>query len=293
MSVDNQPLATSRVAKLLQGRKTPIQDPIVNKTEDDSLFKLIPIDNVIPDPDQPRKTFSEDKLSELAASIKARGILQPIRVVPADEPGKYIIVNGERRWRAAKQAELKEVPAYIGEDTSKSERLIDGLVENIVRANLSSIEKANAIVEIQKANPQLSDKALAKKIGISRNMLYRLLNIHKLPEYMHEIFYAERLTDRHAKALLMLDEHKQLQEELFQNISDEKISGTEAIKLAEEWLSQITKKSPISKFYGSFITKISKIDKKVEKMDETEKNLMKDQIKDMKRLLDSLESKLK
>jgi len=104
--------------------------------------KLIPIDEIVPNPNQPRRRFSEEELKELAESIKEFGVLQPIIVREKD--GKYEIVAGERRWRAAKMAGLSRIPAVVKE-VSDEEMMILSLVENLQREDLNPVERARAI----------------------------------------------------------------------------------------------------------------------------------------------------
>lgn len=282
-----------RVQNLLNHRKQVAQ--LSNeKNNDGAPFKYIGVDDIVSNPDQPRKTFDENDLKELAASIKSRGILMPIRVVKIEE-NKYMLVAGERRWRAAKIAGLTVVPGFISEDVIKIDQLINGLVENVQRKGLSAYEKYKTIIEIQELNPNLTDKELAVKIGISRVTLYRYLNIHKLPEHIQEKFCSLKLNDRHAKALLMLDNHKQLQDELWNKILDEKTSGPVSLNMAEEWLNDIDsniQKSPLTNYYNDFKDKLGKIDKKIDKMEVPIRNKIVEEIKKMKSLLDDLEKRM-
>lgn len=264
------------------------------ENEQDVPFKLISLDRIMADPDQPRQNFKEEKINELAESINARGVLQPIRVIPIED-SKYMLVAGERRWRAAQKAGLQEIPAVVVDNKSKFDRLIDGLVENIQRDNLSALEKADSIRKIQELNPHFSDTVLAKTIGISRMMLYRLMNIHKLPDHILSLFEKENLNDRHAKALLMLADYSQLQEELLSKIIEEKLSGPEAIKQAEEFLSNMSgtvKKTVISKYYNNIMTATSQIEKKISKVADEEEKQVKQQLADLKRTIERLEYKI-
>lgn len=116
--------------------------------------RLCPVDTqgvekIIPNPDQPRRRFSEQKLQELALSIRERGVLQPIRVREIKTNTEYELVAGERRWRAAKLAGLAEMPVVIVRDQTRDQAYIDALIENVVREDLNPIERAEALAQIR------------------------------------------------------------------------------------------------------------------------------------------------
>ncbi|HEU0164623.1 MAG TPA: ParB/RepB/Spo0J family partition protein, partial [Thermomicrobiales bacterium] len=141
--------------------------------------KEIRLDRIVPDPDQPRRMFDQDRLDELAASIRTDGVLQPI-VVRYDEPeDRYIIVHGERRWRASSLAGRETVPALI-RDVPAERRLLQQLMENVVRDDLNAVDRANALRTLRS---QLGDPAwevVAEAVGIKRSRLFQLLGTGKL-----------------------------------------------------------------------------------------------------------------
>lgn len=142
------------------------------------VFKMLPIESLYPDPSQPRKSgLADEDLIEVADSIASRGILQNLRVT-ADEKGKFMIVCGERRFRAALKAGLSEVPALIDEDLSEADRLEVQLAENILRRDLSITERANAFARFAKIHPD--HKTAAKRLGISNGHLSNLLELTNL-----------------------------------------------------------------------------------------------------------------
>lgn len=142
----------------------------------------ISIDRIIPDPDQPRSEFDPEALDQLASSIKARGILQPIRVrwdVTAD---RYIVVVGERRWRASQAAGLLSIPCVVmSGDATAEEILEDQIVENCLRVDLNAIEQATAFRTLM-TRQNLSQTALAAKLNISQSQVQKVLSLLTLPE---------------------------------------------------------------------------------------------------------------
>ncbi len=143
----------------------------------------VPIDQVMPDPHQPRKVFNEEKLQELADSIKDLGIEQPIIVVKTDVPSQYQIVTGERRWRAAKLADRETVPCIVkNEKTDAATTLRRQLIENIQRADLEPVEAARSIRVYMTEAGITSNSELAKKLSKPRTWVVELLGILKIPD---------------------------------------------------------------------------------------------------------------
>jgi len=141
-------------------------------------FRSIPIDLIRPDPDQPRKHFDEAALKELTASIKDLGILEPIRVRKASDGHTFTITAGERRYRAAKEAGLREIPAIIHDDENP---LIVALVENMQREDLNPLEEAEGLLHL-KTLMVYTDAQLAKTVGKSRQSVNDSLLLNQLPE---------------------------------------------------------------------------------------------------------------
>jgi ParB family chromosome partitioning protein len=160
-------------------------------------------------PEQPRKRFDDAKLEELAASIRQHGIVEPILV--RKEGGGYRIVAGERRWRAAQRAGLKEVPAILREATDR-EAFELALVENLQRADLNAIEEAEAY-EVLASDHGLTQEEIATRVGKERSTVANALRLLKLPEEVREVVRSGQLDMGHARALLGLgatDEMKRL-----------------------------------------------------------------------------------
>lgn len=160
---------------------------------------LVPVEKVFPNPDQPRRDFSPDSLADLAASIRAQGIIQPLIVRPRGE-GEYEIVAGERRWRAAQLALLHEIPVIV-RSLSDDEMLQVAIVENIQRADLNPIEEAQAYRQLMDRFGHTQEKvsdALAK----SRSYIANLLRLLQLPEDVQAHLREGRLSAGHARALI-------------------------------------------------------------------------------------------
>ncbi len=160
----------------------------------------VPIGSVLPNPYQPRKRFSPESLDELAASIRASGVLQPIVVRRRGE--QYEILVGERRWRAARQAGLERVPAVVRE-ASDAEALELALVENLLREDLNPLDEAEAYHRLI-GEFGWSQDDLAQRIGKDRSSIANALRLRRLPEVVQEDLRTGRLTMGHARALLGL-----------------------------------------------------------------------------------------
>ena len=165
--------------------------------------RTVPLREIEPDPGQPRKTFNQDSLAELAASIGEHGLLQPIAVRP-QPMGGYRIVAGERRWRACRMAGLTEVPVVV-RDVSDQEAMELALVENLQREDLNPIEVAEGCHQlIEKYG--LTQETAAKRLGKSRSALANSLRLLGLPPEALELLRSGALTAGHAKALLGLSD---------------------------------------------------------------------------------------
>ncbi len=161
----------------------------------------LPIEAIERSPEQPRKQFEEAKLEELAASIREHGVVEPILV--RREGGRYRIVAGERRWRAAQRAGLREIPAVIRE-ASDEEAFELALVENLQRADLNAIEEAEAY-EVLVKDRGLTQEAVAQRVGKDRSSVANALRLLRLPEDVRDLVRDGRLDLGHARALLGLE----------------------------------------------------------------------------------------
>ena len=161
----------------------------------------LPIEAVERNPEQPRKRFEEKRLEELAASIREHGVVEPILV--RRDGARYRIVAGERRWRAAQRAGLKEIPAVVREASDRQAFEI-ALVENLQREDLNAIEEAEAYAVLLEEHGQ-TQEAIARRVGKDRSSVANALRLLKLPEDVREAVRDGRLDMGHARALLGLD----------------------------------------------------------------------------------------
>jgi ParB family chromosome partitioning protein len=164
------------------------------------IFFSCPIEEIRPLRGQPRKTFTTGKLEELAASIREKGIIQPLVVRKKDD--HYELIAGERRWRAAQKAGLREVPVVI-QDVSDHTALEMALVENIQREDLNAVEEAEAYQALMDSL-DLSQEELAKRVGKERSTVANSLRLLKLPAEIKQDIVEERLTMGHGRSLLPL-----------------------------------------------------------------------------------------
>jgi ParB family chromosome partitioning protein len=162
--------------------------------------RTLPIAFLKPNRFQPRRLFREEDLKDLAASIKEKGILQPIVVRPGTGPEDYEIVAGERRWRAAQLAKLHEVPVSV-RDFSDAEALEVAIVENVQRADLNAIEEGNAYHELMQRFHYTQEK-LSDVVGKSRSHIANTLRLLKLPEPVKLLVIDGKLTAGHARTLI-------------------------------------------------------------------------------------------
>lgn len=183
-------------------------------------FAELPVKAITPNPRQPRQVFDEDALSELVHSLKEIGLLQPI-VVRRTGPEQYELVMGERRWRAAQQAELETIPAII-RDTTDDAMLRDALLENLHRAQLNPLEEAAAYGQLLE-DFGCTHEELATRIGRSRPQITNTLRLLKLPPSVQRRVAAGVLSAGHARALLALDDEER-QEQLAHRVVAEGIS---------------------------------------------------------------------
>ena len=193
------------------------------------VVKIVPLNSVEPNPDQPRKEFDPVALDELAASIKEQGVLQPLLV--EGWASGYRIVAGERRWRAAQLAGLTEVPVLVRSFTEES-RMEIALIENIQRSDLKPLEEARAYRNLMEAF-NLTQDDVAKKVGKQRSTVANALRLLKLPEFMQNSIDQGGLTPGHARAILSVTLEED-QKTLFQAILAEGLSVREAETRAQK-----------------------------------------------------------
>lgn len=162
--------------------------------------EILPVERLTPNPNQPRRTFAETDLSDLATSIRAKGVLQPLIVRPIAGSRDYEIVAGERRWRAAQMAKVHEVPVLI-RDFDDTEVLEVAIIENIQRADLNPIEEAQAFRQLMDRFGHTQEK-LGEALSKSRSYIANLLRLLTLPDEVQTLVVDGKLTAGHARALI-------------------------------------------------------------------------------------------
>lgn len=206
--------------------------PAKEKTEEPVLTgeKMVKINMIEPNREQPRRNFEEDSLLELAESIKQFGVLQPLLVQKKE--GYYEIIAGERRWRAAKLAGIKEVPVIVRE-YSRQEVVEIALIENIQRENLNPVEEAQAYKRLMNEFSLKQDE-IAERVGKSRTAVTNSIRLLKLDERVLQMLIDDMISSGHARALLSLDD-KEAQYQAANKVFDEKLSVRETEKMIREW----------------------------------------------------------
>lgn len=215
-------------------KNTNIADQKIQKTSAEESVNVkggetfLKINQVEPNRDQPRKEFDEDALLELADSIKQFGVLQPLIVQKKNE--YYEIIAGERRWRAAKLAGLKEVPVIV-KDYTKQEIVEISLIENIQRENLNPIEEAMAYKRLLEEFDLKQDE-VAERVSKSRTAVTNSMRLLKLSKKVQQMIIDDMISTGHARALLAIDD-EELQYTIANRIFDEKLSVRDTEKLVK------------------------------------------------------------
>ncbi|QSV46870.1 ParB/RepB/Spo0J family partition protein [Geobacter benzoatilyticus] len=202
--------------------------PVVE--EEGKRYFSCPIEEIRPNKNQPRKTFTADKLEELAASIREKGIIQPL--VVRKKGDHFELIAGERRWRAAQKAGLREVPVVI-QDVSEDTALEMALIENIQREDLNAVEEAEAYHSLME-NFSLTQEELARRVGKDRSTVANSLRLLKLPGDLKKDIVEDRLAMGHARAMLSLDTELQIRE-----ARDAIIKGNLTVREAESLVKRM------------------------------------------------------
>jgi ParB family chromosome partitioning protein len=182
----------------------PSEETEVPGAADGPALVEIPVDAISPNPDQPRKRFDEESLSALAGSLSAHGILQPVLLRPLPG-GRFEIVAGERRWRAAQLAGMTTVPAVVA-DRDDGQSLEAALIENMAREDLNPVEQARAVAALVE-ELGLTREQVGKRVGRSRVAVSNLLRLLDLPPEALALLERGELTEGHGKALLLAADH--------------------------------------------------------------------------------------
>ena len=190
----------------------------------------IPLDKIKINADQPRKHFDKTSLEELSSSIKTYGLLQPIVISPEDDG--YIVIAGERRFRAAKLAGLKDITALV-RSSEELERIEIGLVENVQREDLSPLEQAISIVRLHEQF-NLEYRDIGARLGKAYSTITNIVRLLHLPENARKALEDKKITEGHARSILALKGTPKLQDKLLENI----ISKGWSVRAAEKFVSE-------------------------------------------------------
>ena len=232
--------ATKRTNRLGRGLSALIPD--INGEIDKKDITTIELKNIYPNQDQPRRVFDEEKIKILSESIKNYGVLQPIVLKP-DEKGKYMIIAGERRYRASKLARKVDIPAVI-KDIPMKDIMEIALIENLQREELNPIEEALAYKSLIK-NYSVTQEEISEAVGKSRPHITNTLRLLNLPKQITDMIDQGQITAGHGKAILRLSDEN-LQIELANKVIAEELSvrATEnlAKKISEENIKEVPKK---------------------------------------------------
>lgn len=236
-------MAVARKSGLGRGLDALFVQNAADKTAQDTL----PISEIEPDREQPRKNFDSEALEELSTSIKSHGVLQPIVVRPTTD-GRYIIVAGERRWRAARAAGLEIVPVIIKEMTRQEADEI-ALVENLQREDLNPIEEGAGYKKLMDTY-SLTQEQVAEKVGKSRPNIANAIRILSLPENVIEMISNGKMTSGHGRALLSLEDAEKI-EKAAQSVVKDGLSVRKTESLVKQLLKRPTetKRQPVKNSY--------------------------------------------
>ncbi len=191
----------------------------------------VSLEKIEPNPFQPRQKFDDEKINELAASIKEHGVLQAVVLAPAREDDRYYLVAGERRCRAAKLAGLEKVPAVIKSYDSK-QMLEIALIENLQREDLNPVEEARAYKKLMSEFSYTQDE-LARRIGKSRPSVANTMRLLSLPTYVIKALEEGQITSGQARPLLAIGD-KEVQENAFKTIMEERLTARDVEKLVHQ-----------------------------------------------------------
>jgi len=206
--------------------------------------RSIPVERIVPNPRQPRSRIDPKELSELAISIREYGVIQPLILTYNEETDQYVLIAGERRWRAAQQAGLEKVPAILRE-AGDQQRLELALIENVQRADLNALEAAEAYRQLTEEF-HLSHDEIAARVGKSRSAVSNTLRLLKLPSGVQQALVDGRISEGHARALLALST-PQAQSAALRTILNHGLN----VRQTEELVRKLSGQKPVQKAKSS------------------------------------------
>ncbi|WP_017756750.1 nucleoid occlusion protein [Calidifontibacillus oryziterrae] len=235
----------------------PMEEVMIEKSDelikDYEKVKRIPIHNIIPNRFQPRTVFDDEKILELAQTIRTHGIIQPIVVREYDQ-NKFEIIAGERRWRAVSMLGWDTIPAII-KIFNDAETASVALIENLQREELSPLEEALAYAKLLELH-NLTQEALAQRLGKGQSTVANKLRLLKLPETVQEALLKKQITERHARAMIALKD-PQLQEKLVSEIIEKHLNVKQTEERIVKLLEEKVKKPKVKRRAFSKDTRIA------------------------------------
>ncbi|MDY6820056.1 MAG: ParB/RepB/Spo0J family partition protein [Deferribacterota bacterium] len=229
-------------------------EALIPRSESKKEIFQLNIDEIVPNCEQPRKSYDEESLTELAESIKEHGIIQPIIVTKVDN--KYKIIAGERRFRAAKKINLKQIPAIIKNIDRDGKILELSLIENIQREDLNTVDLARAYKFLIN-RCSYTQEELSKVIGKSRSSIANTLRLLKLPQEVLEGLKNNKITEGHARTLLALEEQNYIRD-VYKKILDNNLSVRETEQLIKKLKNKNSKKIKSENPFKPFINDLEK-----------------------------------
>jgi ParB family chromosome partitioning protein len=259
--------------------ESPKDHPAISKSHKDGQFLRIKTDLIKPNPDQPRRHIDQDKLNELADTIKQRGLLQPL-IVQIDENGDYVLIAGERRLLACKMAGVTKVPVIV----NTGDRGELALIENIQREDLSPIDEAEALYSLM-INHRYTQEELAAKIGKARSTVSETLSLNRLPKEIKEVCRRDGIFSRRQLVEVAKQETAEAMLSIFEHVKRDGLKGDELRRITRNHGQGKIPAEPVRKMksFNNFVQKIdpSTYDKEEKDKIVTELNLLIENLKNM------------
>ncbi len=259
----------------MERRKRGILNFIGEQTREPQVI-MVPLERIEANPEQPRKVFDDEGMEELTGSIKEYGVLQPI--ILKNEKEKYTIIAGERRYRAAQLAGLSKIPAIIRDMETKEASLI-ALVENVQREDLNFLEEARAYKKLME-DFELTQGEIAEKVNKRQSTISNKIRILSLPDKIQEQLILNRLTERHARALLKLrddDDRSQVMQRVISNNLNVKQTEKLIDDVMEKKEAALRKRRKINYIsYKIYLNTIRKTFNQIKEMEENAKIVQED-----------------
>lgn len=262
-------MRNSLAKSLRSAVSTPANDPPLeasNLVLDAKMqLAMLALAVIRPNPNQPRRHFSESKRLELLESVKARGVIQPINVREIRAREEYEIVAGERRYRAALEAGLSEIPAKIMREHSDEDAYIDSLLENLHREDLNPVDRAEALIQLRVnlGLPSWEDIGKRKEIGLTKQQVFNLLGLTKLPDEIQQDIREGTLTEKHGRALRRLQSDPAAQRKAWAEIKEQGLSGDKAVAHIRAFKTKATPTRQFSITYRTDLELIKALEEKL------------------------------